>query len=827
MVTATIDAHLRWVAPSALWSRPRPPSAAAKESIGPRPEILRFATDSFMDELLETLTRYPARLQEWIAQPETWRQPMPTPRHMQVPKMRSRVAYLLEDTYRASHQLPVGKETSAVVSRSPATLVPLKKESPLKLYQSAHQRYYLVSASLVFDEFSFPDRALDPVRNERATFVVRRRVPPENFDFEADPNPDTSDWDEYAFVETGEGFAWQRIDAGDDPSAKRLVAGEDQLPMFPVTFNDRCRRPRQLHAGLVPIGKREQWMGAPHGTEMRDGGQVELEGRMSPCAALLLSDVAEPWKELLSRAQLTKEELKLSSSDFPNFDASGDPAKDEELILKIAREQIQTVSWYILLDLAKFLEMYLPDVWDVISETASYADLDQVQKQTLVDTLNDTTLPRDLFCAMENVTCLDTDGLSDISFFILTKTPDQILAETPEHQRRTMTRAQARVVAIESTQTSKESAQTFLNDIIPVITGRKEGFASSFMSGKESDWYRRFMVPGQSFEETLATIRVREKKDEYSLFAQTDSGVSIYFTNMRRSLRDALVAITAKEEDLEKVDVPYVRGDESFPRYTASPAWPGFLFPLCDPDPELNPAFSTELDPFVPSAPLPTEKSQKTKDGESPDSISERIDALINLVVDALPEQPLAPEPETLMATTPVLDAREGWFVIRCVYERPHCGPLFRALVSEPTRAFQLAPFFDPDAPMRPIRIPMPMDISPAGLRKYKKNAGFVMSDMLCGMVGRIKKMTFADLVLSVLPWPFHKDLPNPAGPGPCGKTGNNNFGIICSLSIPIVTLCALVLMIIMVSLFDLFFRWIPYLFVCLPIPGLKGKKEK
>ena len=47
---------------------------------------------------------------------------------------------------------------------------------------------------------------------------------------------------------------------------------------------------------------------------------------------------------------------------------------------------------------------------------------------------------------------------------------------------------------------------------------------------------------------------------------------------------------------------------------------------------------------------------------------------------------------------------------------------------------------------------------------------------------------------------------------------------MICSLSIPIITLCALVLMMIMVALFDLFFRWIPYLFVCLPIPGFKGK---
>ena len=134
-----------------------------------------------------------------------------------------------------------------------------------------------------------------------------------------------------------------------------------------------------------------------------------------------------------------------------------------------------------------------------------------------------------------------------------------------------------------------------------------------------------------------------------------------------------------------------------------------------------------------------------------------------------------------------------------------------------------MAPFFDPDAPTRPVRIPMPVDISPAGLRKFQKNTGFVMSDMLCGKIKGIRKMTFADLVLSVLPWPFHKDLPDPGKSGPCGE-GGSSFGMICSLSIPIITLCALVLMMIMVALFDLFFRWIPYLFVCLPIPGLKGK---
>ena len=75
------------------------------------------------------------------------------------------------------------------------------------------------------------------------------------------------------------------------------------------------------------------------------------------------------------------------------------------------------------------------------------------------------------------------------------------------------------------------------------------------------------------------------------------------------------------------------------------------------------------------------------------------------------------------------------------------------------------------------------------------------------------------DLVLSILPWPFHKDLP--VGPkGPCST------GMICSLSIPIITLCALFLLMIMVALLNFIFFWLPFFLVCFPIPGLKAKSK-
>jgi hypothetical protein len=46
-----------------------------------------------------------------------------------------------------------------------------------------------------------------------------------------------------------------------------------------------------------------------------------------------------------------------------------------------------------------------------------------------------------------------------------------------------------------------------------------------------------------------------------------------------------------------------------------------------------------------------------------------------------------------------------------------------------------------------------------------------------------------------------------------------------CSLSIPIVTICAFILLAIMVSLLDIVFRWLPYFVICFPVPGLKAKR--
>ncbi|MEX1020441.1 MAG: hypothetical protein WDZ49_12330 [Litorilinea sp.] len=187
-----------------------------------------------------------------------------------------------------------------------------------------------------------------------------------------------------------------------------------------------------------------------------------------------------------------------------------------------------------------------------------------------------------------------------------------------------------------------------------------------------------------------------------------------------------------------------------------------------------------------------------------------------------IPERPLARQISDNMGQD---DYAGDQFHIRCVFQRPNCPHGVKpTVVSEPTEPFRMAAYFDPDAPVRPVRIPMPIDTSPAGLRKHARNTMFVLSDTLACQVEKARSLSFGDLVLSVLPWPFKKSLPN-ISPAGC-EGGRMDIGLLCTLSLPIITICALILLIIIVMLLDVIFKWVPYLIFCLPLPGLKAKEQ-
>jgi len=701
------NAKVRWLGPLPAWARPSPVGLRLQDSSrAGQPAILRFNHDDFMQEYIDLLNNEPQRLGEWLAQPETWRAPMATPTLAQPEApITSKVEFLYDKTRRLTAtkklQLPTAinlqQSLKATLKKSLPTKSAISDEQlPLKLFQASQKRHYLVTASLISEEPGLPDCEPDLSRLEKVSFVLRRLLPPDD-----NANAPLDQWDEYAFVPGARSNSWRRIGVYQSAVTRTLIANEEQLPMFPVSFKNSCGDSRRLLSGAIPVSRREQWVGAAIGADATaDNTAMQYSGR-SMAAMLFQTDVAAPWKLLLEQAEFKKMAADNSFSNFGS-DATAQ-ANDRQRLLRTSRDELQTGSWYVLLDFANFLQSNLPDIWQVLKGDKEISTLDD-GGQALANVLRGTTLSWQL-------------GLA--------------IATYP---------------------------------YFPII-----GFGFGFGVSTAS-------------EDTRYTLM-----------------------HLKWTLADALVAAAGAEQGLEAVNTSFTRYDESGDILDIDADWPDFLFPLADPD----------LD-----APMPAVAASELTGLSGLDRKQSAVDVLAEMVEALLPPGEPA---EELMDSVPLGDPRDVWFVIRCVYERPNCGPPFPTLVSAPTQRFQMAPFFDPDAPARPVRIPMPLDISPAGLRKYQKNTGFVISDMLCGKIKRIRKMTFADLVLSVLPWPFHKDLPDVSNTGPCNDSGGG-FGMICSLSIPIVTLCALILMMIMVALFDLFFRWIPYLFLCLPIPGLKGK---
>lgn len=673
-----IDHPLGWLSPGPMWGAFGDLADADQRRRFVRPAILRFANDAFMDELMAVLALHPERLAEWQARWETWEQPMtPPPTAAGLPRNEPLTPRTVQ-RLRASGVSGDPPRSGDLLASSPAA--PDLGRLP-KLYQPVQNRFYLVSASLVCRRPGLPDRRVDPGRQEQVGFVLRRRLPPAT-----GGGTDPLNWEEYAYVQTAHGPRWQKVVAG----SAALLPGEERLPMFSVGYTGAGNTGRRLFAGLIPVGRREAYVGAALIESAAGGasnGDTAAAGDTGPDTRELLFalQVTGPWRELVHHIQAQR-------INFRTWSLTGEESTLLAKDVKAARAGAQTTSWYVLLDLARFLRSHLPRVWGVLGGQAAQPPL-SLAEQALVDQL------------------------------------EQVVLDT--------------------------------------------------------------------------AFRVR-------LAAALGYGSASVKTSLRNALQPFVLDTEGTlERRLEGIDTPFEYAD------SPSPDWPEFLFPLADPE-------------FA-AGPFPFTVNGRALGGSptGPDEvlapIEEFLDDLGERVAAALPDRSQSSQPEINLPRDLPRPDIDSVFTIRCVYERPNCGPFRPPVLSAPSAPFQMAGFFDPDAPARQIRIPMPFNISPAALRRYNKSATLVVSDMLCGQLKRIRKLSLGDLVLSVLPWPFHKDLPRPGPAGSCDSAGT--FGMLCSLSIPIVTLCALILLLIIVALFDLFFRWIPLLFLCFPVPGLKGKR--
>jgi hypothetical protein len=126
-----------------------------------------------------------------------------------------------------------------------------------------------------------------------------------------------------------------------------------------------------------------------------------------------------------------------------------------------------------------------------------------------------------------------------------------------------------------------------------------------------------------------------------------------------------------------------------------------------------------------------------------------------------------------------------------------------RLVWSEYSQPFTIAPWYDGNNAVPPLRVALPNAMDRDFLSKLKPNVAFIVpKDLFNFLQG-------ANL----------KDLMD-------GKKPQQGNGLvldwICSFNIPIITFCAFIVLNIFLQLFDLFFQWLLFIKICIPFPRRK-----
>jgi hypothetical protein len=179
-----------------------------------------------------------------------------------------------------------------------------------------------------------------------------------------------------------------------------------------------------------------------------------------------------------------------------------------------------------------------------------------------------------------------------------------------------------------------------------------------------------------------------------------------------------------------------------------------------------------------------------------------RRQQLLDAAIDGFAAQDAAnPMPEPALDDAPAAAGAGGAaadgsrYAVRAfikVQEHPGCPP--RLIWSEPSVLFTIAPWFESTGTLA-APIPMP-SLNREMLRRLKPNAGF----SLPGDVRRLLRPNGAPAMLAGNP-----------------RLPSGGLDWVLQLSIPIMTVCALVAMTIILTLLDAVFRWIPFAWILTP----------
>ena len=125
----------------------------------------------------------------------------------------------------------------------------------------------------------------------------------------------------------------------------------------------------------------------------------------------------------------------------------------------------------------------------------------------------------------------------------------------------------------------------------------------------------------------------------------------------------------------------------------------------------------------------------------------------------------------------------------------PTCPPEIHW--AEPSAPFTIVPWWESGgAPVHTISLP---DLDAESVKKIKPNVAFSLPPKLAALLSQTKPEDF-----------LKGSAKEPSGVG---------LGWICSFSIPVITLCAFIVLNIFLSLLHIVFQWLFYIKICLPFP--------
>ena len=124
------------------------------------------------------------------------------------------------------------------------------------------------------------------------------------------------------------------------------------------------------------------------------------------------------------------------------------------------------------------------------------------------------------------------------------------------------------------------------------------------------------------------------------------------------------------------------------------------------------------------------------------------------------------------------------------------CPPV--TIWSSPTPAFTIAPWFDSKEGTPPVQIALPDITDRNKLKQMKPNVAFQVPEALFNLL---------------------QNSPDDFLDGKAKQKIGVALDWICAFNIPIITLCAFIVLNIFLSLFDLIFRWLMFIKICIPVP--------